>query len=575
MPQVGGLPRDGIHPGREFLLLLAGGGLLVLAFPPVDFFPAAFVGLVPLFYVLARTPARGFWSSFRPGFRAGLCFFSPLLYWLVFLSSIEVDNPVLMSGPLILLVMFQACYWGLFSAVFVYVRSSLKFPAVLVLPLLWVAAEQLRSLSVLGFPWGALGYAGVAVPRAMQFASLTGLPGVSFWMALVNAIVLELLIGPAAWSGRVWPVRRGRRRPGASSRGPTWGRLVTARWARGAVARPAGARGPTGLGRRGALAIALILLLGTPVLHGSSVLRRGVSARTIRVAVIQSNIEAKKKWDLEFKRMSFDVLRELSLAAAAEEPDLVVWPETAAPSYLFQEPVYMELVGEIARSVGAPILVGFPDSVEEETGRHRPSNSVLLMSSGGVPIDKYDKIHLVPFGEMIPFDSVLPFLSRVDFGEADFRAGRERVVFDVPQAKFSALVCFESIFPRLVRQFVQNGAELLVNVTNDVWYGRTSLPFQHASMPIMRCIENHRSLARCANSGVSLFVDPYGRVLRKTEIFERCYIVEDLPVETEMTFYARHGDVFASVVMTLSGLLVALSFIRRLRGRGLPGAATP
>jgi apolipoprotein N-acyltransferase len=513
------LTGSGLSRSREYLLLVLSGGCLALAFPPVNLVPAAFIGLVPFFYVIRKTGATGFWSAFRPGLVAGAAFFGPLLYWLVFLSSQEMDNPILMSGPLLLLVLLQSFYWGLFSAGAIYVRDRLGAPDWLLLPVLWVAAEQLRSLFVLGFTWGALGHAGTALPRWVQFASVTGVLGVSFWFAVVNALVLGLLLG------------RGRRRI--------------------------------------APALGIVALLAVPWLQGGAVIGSAQPGPSVRVAVIQPNISAEKKWDVRFKQMSFDVLRDLTFEAARQRPDLVVWPETAAPSYLLEEPEDLALVADVAREADVDILTGCPD-LEVAPGEGRGAlvyNAAVLVPSNGVVTDRYAKIHLVPFGEFVPFETVFPILRRVDFGEADFSAGERRVVFVTEKVRFSALVCFESIFPRLARQFVRQGAELLVNITNDVWYGRTSMPFQHAGMAPMRAIENRRSLARSANSGVSLLCDPYGRVLDSLPIFERGYLVADLPVVMEQTFYTRHGDVFAWAVTAVAGLAFAAAWAAGRRAR--------
>ncbi len=500
---------DTISRPRQYALLVLSGVMLVLAFPPIDFLPAAFLALVPFFYVLQQTRATGFWSAFRPGLVAGLAFFVPLFYWMILLSSRQMENPIIMSGPLILLVLLESFYWGLFSAGTILVGSRTSVPRWVALPVLWVACEQLRSLFVIGFTWGALGYAGITLPRAVQFASVTGVFGVSFWMVLVNVLVLELI-----------------------------------------TVRPA---------RRRAFVWALVAALVLPVLHGSLVVARDNQWRSIRVAVVQPNIEAKRKWDSDYRHVSFEVLEELTREAAKQNPDLIVWPETATPSRLLYEPDDLAWVVSIASEAGAPVLTGMPHyrRVQEGPRPFESYNSSLLVMPDGTLAGKYDKIHLVPFGEAIPFESVFPILEKVDFGEADFRVGTERVVFEIPEVRFATLICYESIFPRLVRQFVDGGAELLLNITNDAWYGRTSMPYQHASMAVMRSIENRRSLARSANSGVSMVVDPHGRVLARTAIFERTFLVHDLPVVSEKTLYSEHGDVFPWSAVGLSILLVA------------------
>ncbi len=519
---------DEMSRSRELLLAIVSGACLVLAFPPIDLVPAAFVALIPLFHVIRNVRGGGFWSGFRPGFIAGIAFFLLLLYWLALLSSEQMDNPVVMSGPLFLLVLLQSFYWGLFSAVASFVGHRTRIPWFVVLPVLWVAFEQLRSLGVLGFTWGALGYAAVNVPRAIQFASVTGVFGVSLWLALSIALLAEFM-----------SARR----------------------------------------RRGALALAVACALLLPVLHGTLVLREAgsgqggeVAGRSMRVAVIQPNISAETKWDARYRSESFETLGRLSLEAADRKPDLIVWPETAAPSYLLLEPADLARVAAVARQANTPILTGCPDLVpgDAEEGAGRPLNSVLLIDVDGIPRVAYSKIKLVPFGEAIPFETVIPFLKEVDFGEADFWPGSERVVFEHPSGAFSALICYESSFPRLVRQFVAGGAELLVNVTNDVWYGRTSMPFQHASMAIMRAVENRRSLARSANSGVSMLVDPYGRVRARMTIFEDGFLVERLPVMSDRTFYARYGDVFPWGATLAGGLMLVLGLSGTARSHARP-----
>jgi apolipoprotein N-acyltransferase len=537
--------------GRNPVLLILGGVALALAFPPVDLFPLAFVGLVPLFLVMRSEKPGGFWRAFRPGFISGLAFFSALLYWLVFLSSNEVDNPVLMAGPLLLLVCLQAFYWGLFSAGARLITQRTSWSRIVVYPLVWTACEYVRSLFVLGFTWGNLGYSVVGIPGSIQFASVTGLFGVTVWIALANVLVSEGLATVLRLGGSDLKRRQ----------------LLKRIWV---------------------LAAALALVILIPIAHGTLVLRLagpagsieheagsvGPMGKTMRVAVIQPNIAGKRKWDPAYREVSFEVLYALTREAAEEKPDLVVWPETAAPSYLLKDPAHLVAIMALADETGAAILTGFPDRVGDSPEEYCYFNSVLLVRpmhelsvNAGNGLAKYDKIHLVPFGEVLPFKSAFPFLKRIDLGQAGFKPGGERTVFATERARFSTLICYESIFPGLVRDFVGDGAQLLVNVTNDVWYGRSSMPFQHASMAVMRCVENRRSLARSANSGVSLFADPYGRVTARSEIFARGFLVADLPIVTETTFYTRHGDLIAWLALAASAVGLTLAFVQRLRAR--------
>ncbi|MCD4690779.1 apolipoprotein N-acyltransferase [bacterium] len=502
----------------EMLLLIIGCAALALAFPPANLWPLGLVGLVPLFRVVGKCKDAGARAGFRTGLIAGIAFFLPLIFWIAKLASNEMDNPVLMSGPLVLLVLMESLCWGGFSlAAPVLIRRG-RFPRVLVLPLVWTAFEYLRSLSVLGFTWGNIGYVGTTIPAAVQFASLTGLFGVTFWFALVNVLVLEVIEG-----------RRDRRVRTAALAG-------------------------------------LVLTLVLPLAHGFFVMSRPLSSERVRVAVIQPNIEGKRKWDPAFRHTSYESLEKLTREAAKHGPDLIIWPETAVPTYLRTDRVQLDWIRRLAADVDAAILTGAPDFEGRAGEEPQYFNSALLVLPDSPELVRYDKIHLVPFGEVIPFESTFPILEQVDFGEADFKPGTRRVVFDARGIRFSTLICYEAIFPGLVREFVEGGAELLVNITNDVWYGRTSMPSQHASMALMRSIENGRSLARSANSGVSLLADPRGRIIKKSRIFTEAYLVADLPVVTESTFYTRTGEWAAWLASALVGLGLLLSMRRRSVG---------
>ncbi len=515
---------------------MLGCAALSLAFPPADLWPLGLVALVPLFRVVGRrsepmgvgvrpAPTAGGrraaggreGSAFRIGLLGGIAFFLPLVFWLATLSSNEVDNPVLMSGPLVMLVLLESLFWGGFATVARLLVRRGRLPRVLVLPVVWTAFEYLRSLTVLGFTWGNIGYVGTAIPAAVQFASLTGLFGVTFWFALVNAVVLELI----------------------EARADARARTV-------------------------ALA-SLLLVLALPLAHGLIVMARPLPGDRVRVAVVQPNIEGKRKWDPAFRYLSYERLERLTREAGKHGPDLIVWPETAVPAYLRTDVVQLDWARRLAADVDAAILTGAPEFEGRPGEKPRYYNSAFLIRPDSPKVTRYDKIHLVPFGEAIPFESTFPILERVDFGEADFRSGSERTVFESRGATWSTLICYEAIFPGLVREFVDGGAGFLVNITNDVWYGRTSMPFQHASMARMRSIENRRSLARSANSGVSLLADPYGRVIAETEIFTETFLVADLPVGCGTTFYTRVGDYPAWLALALSGIGLVLAVVRRPR----------
>jgi apolipoprotein N-acyltransferase len=252
------------------------------------------------------------------------------------------------------------------------------------------------------------------------------------------------------------------------------------------------------------------------------------------------------------------------MTSQAGEAALVIWPETAVPLYVKHTGDYMDTVEAFARQAGSHILTGFPDY--ERTGQGlRYYNSAMLISPEGEIEGEYRKIHLVPFGEMIPFEERIPLLRNINFGEGDFSPGTSHEIFQVDSTRFAVAICFESIYPDLVRQFVRRGARFIVNITNDEWFGPSAGPYQHAQMAVMRCVEGRVALARCANTGLSMLVDPYGRIEASTELFRRQILVGDLPISEPGTFYIRWGYIVDFMLLLSPAGLALLSYLRRPR----------
>jgi apolipoprotein N-acyltransferase len=258
-----------------------------------------------------------------------------------------------------------------------------------------------------------------------------------------------------------------------------------------------------------------------------------------------------------------DVLLELTEKLASRNTDLIIWPETAAPFHLRYEPDYMSLLTRTVDRLGVPLLLGFPDAIPEENGALAYYNSAGLMLPGLGIVKKYDKIHLVPFGERIPYDDVFRFLKKVDFGQANFGIGKDNTVFRLNDEKFSVLICFESIFPELVRSFKVEGANFLVNITNDEWFGRSAAPYQHAYMAVFRAVENRASVARCANTGISMLIDPWGRVTLRSGLFTREALAGKIKLVSAETFFTRHGFL---LLWPFVGVAVLESLLALARG---------
>jgi len=474
----------------------------------------SFIALVPLLFSLQGVRPR---RSFVLGLTSGSVFSSGLLYWVLFVEVEGLTRFYLTVGVM-LLWLYLGLWVALFSLLSTAAVRKLGLVGLLSIPFLWTTLEFIRSLSPqVGFPWGSLGYTLSYYPSLIQFASITGLPGVTFLVVLVN-LVIYLLIES----------------------------IGTKR-------------------KRAGLVTALILCLLLPWLHGAISIRTPIrSEGSIRVGLLQANVDPEvKRGGKIYRKYRMEILKKQSRIAGEMGADLLVWPETAIPGVLALNLEYRNLVEALSRELGIPILTGTTGVTYREEGGYNYYNSVVLVTPERGISEDYDKIYLVPFSEKLPFDDVFPFLRRLQFGQGDFCPGKAYTIFSHPKGGFSAVICFESIFPRLVRQFVRRGAKLLVNITEDSWFGRTAGPFQHAQMAIFRAIEYRIAIARCANTGITMTIDPYGKVRNRTAIFTRAIVTDTLPVGGGGTFYARYGDLFAWCCLLSSLGFMALALCRR------------
>jgi apolipoprotein N-acyltransferase len=282
------------------------------------------------------------------------------------------------------------------------------------------------------------------------------------------------------------------------------------------------------------------------------------SAETVRVALIQGNIAQEIKWDRKFQQQTTEKYARLSVAAKQETPALVVWPETATPFYFPFHATLSRIVIDAVKNTGADFLIGSP-SFREKAGELAYYNSAYLVASDGSVKGRYDKVHLVPFGEYVPFKRYLPFLGKIVEQVGDFRAGRQGANLNWRGRGLGVLICYESIFPVLARAQVAAGADLLVNITNDAWYGRSSAPFQHFSMAVFRAVENRRPLVRAANTGISGFVDAAGRVTDASALFVDAVLTRPVSLVKVPALYTRIGDAFAMAGLAAAALLVLMA----------------
>jgi apolipoprotein N-acyltransferase len=285
----------------------------------------------------------------------------------------------------------------------------------------------------------------------------------------------------------------------------------------------------------------------------------------MKVSLIQGNIPQETKWEPAFQQETLERhLRLTRETVARERPDLVVWPETATPFYFLAEGELSRRVIQEVQELRTPLLFGSP-AVRRLGDRLKFYNRAYLLDGHGQVLGYYDKRHLVPFGEYVPLQNILFFVHRLVEAAGDFASGDRPVVMALPPARPGVLICYEAIFPELSRDLVRHGANLLVNITNDAWFGRTSAPYQHLSMAVLRTVELRVPMARCANTGISAFINPSGRILRETGLFEEASSTASLSLGSGETFYCRHGEWLAVGCLLVTVIALGIPLVRRRR----------
>lgn len=513
-------PPDVELDGRSAAALAGmSGAVLAMAFPLIDWGPLAWVALVPLlFAALGRGPR----AAFGIGWVAGVVFFVATLYWLVLTIGTYTNlSPLVSVGPLLLLCSFLALAFGTFAAGCELARrAGIALP--LVAPPLWVALEWVRTYILGGFPWVSLGYSQYRATYLIQFVEVTGVHGLSALVVLVNVVAYG----------------------------------AVQRWRAGEAPSPRGMVAVIGL---------LIMLVGWGYWRVETIAALP-AAGSLRVGFIQGNVAQDVKWDPAYQESTIDHYEQLTTTAVREGAELVVWPETAAPFYFQEEGELRDRILGLARRLGVWILVGSP-AFSYEGRLLRLHNRVYLVTPEGSAEQFYDKMELVPFGEYVPLKSLFFFVDKVVEGVGDFRPGTRPVVFHTSRGNFGPLICYEGIFPDLTRRFVAGGADFLVNITNDAWFGRTSAPYQHLAMATLRAVENRVPLVRVANTGFSAMVDDDGTIRWRTGLFESDWRVDTVSWVGISTFYARYGDWFVYGCLAL----LALQAVRGMIGpRNVP-----
>ena len=520
--------------------------LFAVSFPP---FPSGFlaaVAFVPLLMLMDRPMTRG--ARFRTLY--GAFFLASLftLYWVGNFTSAK-DPFLMMAG--VLLLLWQPFFFLLPMGVYASVKHRLgRTAALIAFPCIWVTFEWLYALGEFSFPWLTIGNTQTYQLDKIQFIEITGVYGLSFWLLILNVLVLFLI--------DIW--KKGHSLASSTS-------IV--------------------------LIGTIIVLYLAPDFYSSSwehVVPVKNDSHPIRVGILQPNLDPWEKWEggktdvgrsLQIDRY-IGLMRELK----KDSVSIAVLPETAI---LFNLPAHPEqllrLRGEVDR-LHMGLVSGFPDlkyyrpgeapassgSIKGTDMRYDAFNAILYLQPGSNGVQFYDKMRLVPFAERIPYAASVPFLIeplRWNVGISNWGLGKDSTVFvdEQMKTKFLAMICYESIFPEFVASFVNRGAEFLVFITNDSWWGNTSGARQHNQYAVLRAVENRRWVVRCANGGISSIIDPQGTMIKRTGMYTEAVVVGTIQPRAEKTFYSRHGDLVARILAMLTAAVALVSMGRGLYGR--------
>ncbi|MFC1594718.1 apolipoprotein N-acyltransferase [Candidatus Omnitrophota bacterium] len=444
-------------------------------------------------------------QCFRIAYFSGLVFFSCVLFWLIHVTLLG----------LLLLGAYLALYFGIFGCVVH--RKLERATLLLVLPCAWVVLEFLRSTLLTGFNWALLGHSHYTLLPLIQIADTTGVYGISFIVVFINCSIYLLMQRGISQKIKLLAI---------------------------------------------GLSFCMIIACCT---YGAKKLQSHVDAdTTLQVSVIQGNIPQEVKW---LEHSVPHILKEhtgLTYEAAEERADLIIWPESSMPGLVEEGNFLFDVISDLAAEVRIPLVVGAVTGTYETL-----YNSALLVSADGEVVKKYDKLHLVPFGEYIPLKKVFAFVEHIAPAPiGSFNFGDDYVIFTLPEqsTQFAVLICFEDTLPYLSRNCVRRGADFLVNITNDAWFKKTVAATQHMQASVFRAIENHRPVIRAANTGISCFIDRNGKITSRVtdlagrkDIFISGYKTDKIIIgNRRLTFYTQYADVFVAGcgVLAVMGLAV-------------------
>lgn len=452
--------------GKEILPLIVGAFALFLATPPNDFYPFSFFAIFVALLSL-KIERKGFLKGFFFGFIYHLL----TMYWIAYVLKQYGNLPTIVSTTLLLILV---AYLSLYPAVYfkIYERLNNRMPEIfhpIFFALLWVLLEIVRANILTGFPWMLIGYTQHNfLPFALHSKYVT-IYGIGFFIIFVNITLLNLMKYKSKKSISI--------------------------------------------------VILAILMLSYFIYSGEKEIEKVKDSfqhkKAIKVRAVQGNIDQSKKWD---KKLQSEIISKYLALSDGNESELIIWPETALPFVYGVDGEWTEYFRDKIANKDFYLLTGFVSIGYDSDGKPGFTNSAGLFYKGSL-IGRYDKMHLVPFGEYVPLKKVLFFVNKLVEAAGDFLSGTGIKVIKAKDMKIGILICYEAIFPEISNNYIKNGVNLIVNITNDAWFGKSSAPFQHLAMSRFRAMENEVYVVRVANTGISCIITPWGEVLYRTELF--------------------------------------------------------
>ena len=527
------------------------GLLLVACFPKIHLPGLVWVACLPLLTALAGE--KRLKRAFLLGYVCGVVYFAGSCYW--FVTVMELYGhlaPALAVVVLILFVIIDSTFFGGFGLAMGWAARRSSGWALALSPFLWVAMELARTYLITGFPWNLLGYA-VQAPGLRQIASVTAVYGLSFLAVATSALLAWVLLSPR------------RARAGLALAG--W--LVLLFVAQWRLAPP-----PAVVGKELAFLVQTNVPLDEPDLDAWAPWRDSTQLQQL----VQLSVDAVAIQDSKFKIQNEAAAAPIqnpkskiqnpaavppiaNRQSPIDNPPLLIWAENPAPFYFTRDPIFRNAMENMARQTRAFVIANtiIPMDAEGDT----ITNSAVTLDPEGREVSRYDKIHLVPFGEYVPGWALPGLVHKITSEVGNFVPGTSYPVAKSPGGGIGVFICYEAIIPQLARQLVAGGAGVLVNISNDAWYGDSAAAYQHLEMARLRAIENHRYLLRATNNGLTTLIDPYGRVLEEIPRYRRMVMPAHFNYETRQTFYSAHGDVFAWLCATVAALMLAFGTRRQ------------